>query len=149
MATTEELILGTQATIFPSTTAALGSTAYALSAANFNNIQGGGGGGGYPRARLTLNVTFAVAPTVPSSVNVWLLTSEDGTTFETGSATVAPARTPDLVMPLIAVTTAQQLVGDVAIPVGLFSVLVQNAGSGQPMPLGWTLKLTPYTRQSV
>jgi hypothetical protein len=146
--TTEKLITGTQATIFTGTSS-LANNALIASGSSYNNIQACGGGYGYTRARLTLNATFSVTPTVPSAMNVWFLTSEDGTTFEAGSSSVVPSRAPDCVIPFIASTSATQYVGDAALPVGLMNVLVQNAASAQTVSSGWTLKLLPYTRQSV
>jgi hypothetical protein len=151
MATSEKLALGTQSTLI-TLAATLASNAYLAAGAAYNNVQAGGGGDGYPRARLTLNATFGAAPTVPSAVYIWFLTSEDGgTSYELGGtgATLAPARLPDLVIPLIATTSAQQLSGDCALPDGLFVPYIQNAGSGQNLPIGATLKILPYTRQGV
>lgn len=147
----EKILLGTQATIFSTgSTSSLANNALITSASTYNNIQSGGAGDGYTRCRLTLNATFASSPTVPSSLNVYFLTSEDvGSTFEAGSSSVTPQRSPDCVIPYIASTSATQYVGDCSLPCSIMNVLVQNAASGQSISSGWGLKLLPYTRQSV
>jgi hypothetical protein len=143
----EKIALGTQAT--PLTTGAtLANNALAISAA-YNNTIGGGSGDGYARARFTLNVTFSVAPAASTGISVWLLTSEDGTTYEDGDASTTPARPPDIVIPVRAVTTAQQIARDAYLPPGLLKVLAKNDATGQTMSSGWTLKLLPYTPTAV
>jgi hypothetical protein len=70
----------------------------------------------------------------------------DGTNYEDGSSTVTPARNPDLVFPLRAVTTAQRIVVIGDLPPGSFVALLRNDGTGQAMAAsGNTLKIRPVT----
>lgn len=101
---------------------------------------------GYQRCEAELVVTFGTAPTANTACVVWLLREVDGTNYEDGSSTVTPARNPDLVFPLRAVTTAQRIavVGD--LPPGSFVALLRNDGTGQAMASsGNTLKIRPVT----
>src|SRR5574337_280554 len=45
------------------------------------------------------------SPVANGSISVWLLRTIDGTNYEDGSATVTPARRPDLIIPVYAGTT--------------------------------------------
>jgi hypothetical protein len=68
-----------------------------------------------------LVVTYGVAPTANTGVSVWFLRAIDGTNYEDGSSSVTPARLPDVVFPVRAVTTAQRVTRRVMIPPGTFS----------------------------
>jgi hypothetical protein len=105
-------------------------------------------GGGYLLAELELVVTYGTAPTANTGVSVWLLRSVDGTNTEDGSSSVTPARAPDVVFPLRAVTTAQRIVRRVVIPPGNWTPLAKNDGVGVAMAAtGNTLKILPLTYQ--
>jgi hypothetical protein len=105
-------------------------------------------GGGYLLAELELVVTYGTAPTASTGVSVWLLRSIDGTNTEDGSSSVTPARAPDVVFPLRAVTTAQRIVRRVVIPPGNWTPLLKNDGTGQAFAAtGNTLKVLPLTYQ--
>lgn len=60
--------------------------------------------------KLQLDVTFGTAPSAGGYVNIYAVYAPDGTNYEDGSATVAPAAT-NLVaaIPVRAITTAQKL----------------------------------------
>lgn len=162
MATTIKEVLGVSSTILASSElggltnnssvlgAALGGTGV------FNNTAGSGSSGtsgdGYQRAYVTLVLggAFASAPTANSSIDVYFLKSMDGgSTFEGGSASVLPARRPDLVLPLN--TTAPAADNKVTVtcflPACRFKVLAKNNGSGQTIPSGSTMTLVPATDQ--
>jgi len=101
---------------------------------------------GYQRCEAELVVTYGTAPTANTACVVWLLREIDGTNYEDGSSTVTPARNPDLVFPLRAVTTAQRIVVTGDLPPGSFVALLRNDGTGQATAAsGNTLKLRPVT----
>jgi hypothetical protein len=101
---------------------------------------------GYQRCEAELVVTYGTAPTANTACVVWLLREVDGTNYEDGSSTVTPARNPDLVFPLRAVTTAQRIVVTGDLPPGSFVALLRNDGTGQAMAAsGNTLKIRPVT----
>lgn len=140
----ERLVVGTQATVL-NTGATLSNNSLALSTA-YNNVASGGGGDGYPRCRLTFNGTFASSPAASTGVSVWFITSSDGGgTYEDGDGSTTPGRSPDLVIPVRAVNTAQQIDREGFLPVGFIKVLAKNDGTGQTINSGWTLKLLPIS----
>ena len=99
-----------------------------------------------------LVVTFAVAPTVDTLIDLYLVRSIDGTNYEDGSATVRPAATAYAgSFQVRAVTTAQPLaIPDVPLPPGLFKAIIYNNGTGQAFAAtGNTLKVRPHNRQVV
>jgi hypothetical protein len=101
---------------------------------------------------LQLAVTFAVAPTAGTVVEVYLLPSLDGgSTYADGSTSIL-AQSSLYVggFAVRAVTTAQNMVlRGVALPAGLFKYQVQNT-TNQAFPAsGSTLTRNPYQLQSV
>jgi hypothetical protein len=106
-------------------------------------------GGGYLLAELELVVSYGTAPTANTGVAVWLLRAIDATpNYEDGSTSITPARAPDAVFPLRAVTGAQRIIRRVAIPPGNWKALLKNDGAGQALAAsGNTLKILPLTYQ--
>jgi hypothetical protein len=144
--TTEKYALGSQATLLSTGLNSLANNALALSSA-FNNVEGGGGGDGYTLCDLELLVTFPVAPTANTAVVVWLLGSQDGTNYEDGDASTTPARLPDAVFPVRAVTSAQRIIRRIWLPWGLMKALLKSDGTGQSFASsGNTLSIRPVTR---
>jgi len=83
-------------------------------------------------------------------VSLWFIKTNDGTNYEDGGAGVEPARAPDCIIPLRAVSTAQRVIVTVFAPTGLFKPLLKNDGTGQTFnATGNTLKIRPFTRQMV
>lgn len=149
MATTEKYALGSIATLLSTGLNSLANNSLAVSAA-YDNTQGGGSGDGYTLCDLELVVTFGTAPTANTGVSVWFLAGPDGTNYEDGDSSTTPARLPDVVFPLRAVTTAQRINRRVWLPWGLPKALLKNDGTGQAMASsGNTLKIRPVTRQGV
>lgn len=146
MPTTEKYLLGSQSTVL-STSATLANNALVASSA-YDNTQGQTGDG-YAECDLELAVTFGTAPTAGTAASIWFLRSQDGTNYEDGSSSVTPARSPDLVIPVNASTSAQRIIRSAVLPPGKITVLLKNDGTGQTMSSGWTLKLRPITRQGV
>jgi hypothetical protein len=105
-------------------------------------------GAGYLMTEVELVATFPVAPAANTGCSVWFLGQPSGT-YEDGSATVTPARPPDVVLSLRPVTTAQRVTRRCMIPPGTFKCLLLNDGSGQTMAAsGNTLGIKPFTYQS-
>jgi hypothetical protein len=150
-------LLTTELNGLASGSAALGSVLNGTGV--YNNTAGSGAsataGDGYPRGQLAFvpGGAFAAAPAANSSIDVWLLRSTDGgaTNFESGSATVVPARAPDLVLPL---SSASAAAADNTparacwLPATYFRTLARNNGSGQALPAaGNVLRLLPAADQ--
>jgi hypothetical protein len=145
----EKYKLGTAATLLSTGLDALANNALAPAAA-YNNVQAGGGGDGYTECDLELVVSFASAPAAASGVSVWFLGAPDGTNYEDGDASTTPARAPDAVLPLRAVTGAQRVNRRVWLPWGSPKALLKNDGTGQAFgATGNTLKVRPVTREAV
>ena len=106
-------------------------------------------GAGYVLAEVELAVTFSSAPGANTAFAVWFLREIDGTNYEDGSGSVTPARAPDCVLPLRAVTTAQRVIVVALIPAGGFKTLGKNDGTGVAFPAsGSTLKLRALTYEA-
>lgn len=104
----------------------------------------------YLLAEVELVVTFGVTPTANTGISVWFLREVDGTNYEDGSASITPARAPDVVLPIRAVTSAQRITVQCMIPPGSFYPLLKNDGTGQAFAAsGNTLKIRPITLQSL
>ena len=98
-----------------------------------------------------LNVTFASAPTAGTVVELYLVTSIDGTNYADGSSSVLPQSSLYVGgFAVRAVTSAQRMhIRGVALPPGLFKYLVQNT-TNQAFPAsGSTLVRNPYWLISV
>lgn len=164
MSTTIKEILGTSATILASSELGglTNNSSVVGSALNgtgiYDNTAGSGAsattGDGYERGYVTFvpGGAFADAPTANTSIDVYFLKSMDaGSTFEGGSASVLPARRPDVVLPLNTTTPAADNKVTVAcfLPACKFKVLAKNNGTGQTIPTSSTLTLVPATDQGV
>ena len=97
--------------------------------------------------------SFSGTPGVSASVQVWFIKAVDGTNYERGDASLAPARNPDfqIVIPPTASMTNQRwsTVGPIQLPSVPYKVLILNltgvafAGSGN------TLAFRPVTFNGV
>lgn len=148
MATVQKWLLGSQTSL---ATTALNSLANnALVACTVFNNTVGSTGDGYVLCDVELVVTYGSAPTAGTGVSLWWLLAPDGTNYEDGSSSITPARMPDVVFPLRAVTTAQRIVRRVWLPWGLITPLLKNDGTGQAFAAsGNTLKVRPVTPEGV
>jgi hypothetical protein len=150
MATVEKLLLGTQATLLSTELNSLAANTNTAAGAAFNNTVGGGGGDGYTLCDVELNCTFAANPNANTGVSLWFLSTEDGTNYEDGSATVTPGRAPDCVFPVTAGQAATRCIRRVMLPWGNFKPLARNDGTGQAMAAsGNTVKVRPCTPEAV
>src|SRR4051812_19407209 len=96
--TTEKFVLGSQASLITTGMNSLANNALVAGAA-WDNTQGQTGDG-YTLCDVELVCTYGSAPTANTGVSVWLLSSQDGSNYEDGSASVTPARLPDIVFPV-------------------------------------------------
>lgn len=102
-------------------------------------------GGGYPDARFVLGMTFSAAPTEGTTVALLARPIDiDGT----ADADVPEASRPTVYIGAAIVnnvTSAQyhEIIAQ-AVP-WLAEYYLHNAGTGQSISAGWTLKVTPYT----
>lgn len=89
-------------------------------------------------------------PTANTAFIGWFLRALDGTNYSDGGTSVQPARRPDFLFTLRAVSTAQRLIArGVYLPPGLLKVLLKNDGTGQALAAsGNLLKIKPFTPQS-
>lgn len=101
----------------------------------------------YVLAQVEYSGWFAVAPTANTGPSLWFLLSNNGVNFEDGSASVTPAKLPDVVFPLRAVTTNQIITRITEIPQGIFKSLLKNDGTGQTMGSG-VISILPFTYQN-
>jgi hypothetical protein len=142
MATTTTLVSGTFQALLTTELNSLANNATTAPSAAYS------AGAGYIMAEVELVATFGTAPAANTGCSVWFL-EQPNATYEDGSATVTPARPPDVVMPLRPVTTAQRVTRRCLIPPGTFKALLLNDGSGQTMAAsGNTLGIKPFTYQS-
>ena len=143
-----KLLLAAQTSLLTTGLNSLANNSLAVSAAFDNTI--GQAGDGYILCDLELVVQYGTAPTANTGVSVWFLTSQDGTNYEDGDASTTPARMPDCVFPLRAVTTAQRIIRRCLLPYGLMKALAKNDGTGQAMAASAnTLKIRPVTVEFV
>ena len=159
MATIQEFALGTVATLLStelnSLASSAGLTAGAISSVGgasglFNNVTGGAGLGGYTLGQFELRLAApAGVLTAGSGAFLWFLTSVDGTNYEDGSATVIPARKPDVILPVRAVSTAQRVIVVAPLVPGSWYVLVGQTTGQTWAASGNTIKVTPLTYQGV
>lgn len=157
MATVEKYLLGTTVTLLSTELNSLASsaTAGAISSVGgtsglFNNTVGGGGFDGSTLGLFELNLAAPAGTlTANTAANLWFLSTVDGTNYEDGSATVIPARAPDLVIPVRAVSTAQRLQRRARLPQGNWFVVIQHVTGQTWGASGNTLKVQPCTFEGV
>jgi hypothetical protein len=88
----------------------------------------------------------AAAMTANTAFVGWIIQALDNTNDEDGGTSVTPARTPDLIFTVRAVSTAQRLTWTSDLPTGSFKVLLRNDGTNQAIASsGNTLKVRPKT----
>jgi hypothetical protein len=114
-----------------------------------NTIGNSGVSNGYLLGDVQMVCSFGTTPTANTALLIWFLQTIDGTNYESGSASITPARAPDVVLPFIGQTASQIVtLHNVPLPAGKFYVLAQNSGSGQSLASsGNTVKIRPYTPQ--
>lgn len=149
MATTQKYLLLSQTTVMSTELNSLANNALAVGGTPFDNTAGQTGDGSV-LCDVELVVTFGTGPNATSGLSIWFLGTQDGTNYEDGSSSVAPARNADLFIPVRSVTTAQRIMRRAVLPPGKFEVLAKNDGTGQSMASsGNTIKIRPSTYQGV
>jgi hypothetical protein len=146
-----KLLLGSQTTLLSTGLNSLANNSLAISAA-FDNTIGAGGGDGYLLADFELVLgTVGSAYAANTGYSLWILQSQDGTNYEDGGTSTTPARPPDVVFPVQAITGAQRIMRRaIEMAPGLAKYLLKNDGTGQTMNAsGNTLKVRPYTPEFV
>ncbi len=147
-ATVEKLLLGSITSL--ATTALNSQSNNALVSCTVFDNTIGQTGDGYTFCDVELVVTFGTNPTANTGFSLWFLSAPDGTNYEDGSSSVTPARIPDVVFPVRAVTTLQRINRRVYLPWGLITPLLKNDNTGQATASSAnTLKIRPVTRESV
>jgi hypothetical protein len=120
------------------------------STAVLNNAVGQANTDGYLFAKIELVLgAVASALTLNSGVQVWFLSSVDGTNYEDGDASTTPARQPDVVIGVRNVATAQRITRRIPVPVGTQKVLVSNLTGQTWAASGNTLKVLLSTDEGV
>jgi hypothetical protein len=114
--------------------------------ASFNN--GFSNSAGYIYADVEFFAGANYTPTAGGFIELWLLRSIDGTNFDDGSATIAPGRLPDVVIPVRAGASIRPraVVAGVILPPGLYKPIARNQ-TGATLPAsGNTIRFRPYTQ---
>lgn len=152
MPVVEKNLLGSVTTLI-TTGGTVANNTLAIGSA-FNNTVGQTGDG-YTLCDLEFVGAYSVAPTANSGLTFWFLMSQDGTNYEDGDGAsggggdVVPARAPDVVFPLRAVTTSQRIIRQARLPWGLWKPLLRNDATGQTLGTGATVKIRPVTPEGV
>ena len=122
------------------------------SLANNSNVLSGAitltaGDVGYRFGEWELYIASSAASMTANTAFVgWIIQALDGTNDEDGGTSVTPARSPDLIFSVRAVSTAQRLTWISELPTGSFKVLLRNDGTNQTIASsGNTLKVRPKT----
>ena len=101
----------------------IATTAGAVTATGINNTAG------HQYADLELLIDLVTAATAGGYVELWFIAALDGTNYESGSATVFPARPADVIIPVRSTTDDSQVVTmkRVVWPQGLFKTVFRNS----------------------
>jgi hypothetical protein len=141
---------GTNATVLSTELNSLANNANALASSTYDNTPATGAGDGFTMAQVELVCSFGTAPSAGTAISLWFLQRPDGTNTEDGSSSITPARAPDAVLPVRAVTATQRVVVDVPLPVGVLIALARNEGTGQALASSAnTIKVRPFTFDGV
>ncbi len=159
MATTQEYLLGSALTLMSTELNSVASSATLIAGAIssvggtsglFNNTAGGGSMGGYPLARFELVLASPAGTlTASTAAYVWFIGTVDGTNYEDGSASIIPARPPELIIPVRAISTAQRITIPGYLPSGNWYVVLSHNTGQTWASSGNTLKVLPSTNQAV
>ena len=148
MATTAKYLLGSQTTLATTALNSLANNALVACTVFDNTV--GQTGDGYTLCDVELVCTFGTNPTANTGVALWFLTTQDGTNYEDGSASLTPGRMPDCVFPVTVSTNAQRIIRRVLLPWGKLTPLLKNDGTGQAFAASAnTLKIRPVAEQMV
>src|SRR4051812_40304985 len=113
MATTLEMIeQGTAVTLLTTELNSLANNTMSAAGSAQTNTQATSNFNGYVRGKVELNLgSPSGTVTAGTLIDLWFLrTIDGGSNYEDGSASISPARAPDVVFPLRAVSTAQRVI---------------------------------------
>jgi hypothetical protein len=89
--------------------------------------------------------SYDISTKVNPAIYLWVLSRTDGTNYEDGSASVIPARPPDAIFPLRAVSGAQRVFQRMIITTpDLGTILIQNKSGLALASSGNTVKYYTY-----
>ena len=99
-----------------------------------NNVQATSNFNGYPLCSIQFTMAaYSGTPTAGAALYLWFLKSIDGgSTYESGSSTILPARAPDVIIPIQATASGPQIctIKNVPLPFGYFKPLAKTVGVG-------------------
>lgn len=92
----------------------------------------------------------AFSPTDKGAIDVWMLRSLDGTSYEDGSSSVTPPRDADAIIPVRGGTSITPRAGypRQRLPVGYYRGLARNR-TGVPLPANSVIRIATYSEQAV
>ena len=135
----------------------LTTAAEAIATASLNSIANGSGALGADigphddfsvRMELYLSTINLSSQDNPAVYIYFVLSDDDGSTFEDGGAAVEPAKMPDLIFPLRTVSGAQRVMIDARFPPENFKVLLFNHSGVTFNASGNTLYYSPFTTET-
>jgi hypothetical protein len=139
----EQYSVGTIATLMSTELDSLANNTTAIASGTYTNTNGN------PWGLFELVCQYGTAPTANTVIGLWLLSAIDGTNYEDGSG-IEPARSPDVMWRVRAVTTAQRVTVVGRLRPGIQTPLARNLGTGQTLASsGNTIKVLPYTFEGV
>ena len=84
----------------------------------------------------------------PAIYVYYILSDDDGSTFEDGAAAVEPARRPDVIIPLREISGTQRVMIDALFPPENFKVLYLNKTGAALAASGNTIYYSPFTTET-
>lgn len=148
----KQLEQGTAVSLLTTELNSTGTDTMTAAGAAVTNAVGTANTDGYERGKVEfVMAAYTGTPAAGSALYVWFLRTVDGTNYEDGSATVTPARSPDVVVPLRAFASGpQRVVVECWVPVGLWKPIAKNAGTGLTLAAsGNTVKILLNTDEGV
>lgn len=83
-------------------------------------------------------------------IDIWFLTTVDGSNYEDGGTSVTPARPPDVIIPVRQLNGAQRIhVNNIPIPPLEFKILLKNGSSAAMAASSNYLKYRRHNEQAV
>lgn len=148
---TKFLVSASQTNLLTTELNSLGNNSYTSASSAIDFSVGQTNRDGYLFCSIQGKFTFAANPTANTGVTVWLLGTDDASTYEdTPTSSIGLGRRPDAVLPVTTGTTATNVRVEIRCPKGLIKAVAQNTGTGQAMGAsGNTIKILPFTPEGV
>lgn len=115
----------------------------------FNNVAGGGGLDGYTLGKFEVVLAAPAGTLTAPTIQIYFLKEVDGTDYEDGSATIIPARPPDVTLQARLVSGAQRFTQVGYLPSGTWLCLVSQSTGQTWNASGNSIKVQPLTDQAV